>query len=333
MGGGNQQQVPSPCAPGLTTESRGAVLREPLFLFALAVLVLNDHYLKGAGLLPGWLTGKLSDFAGLIVAPLLLVELVRARQRQTRLLCFAAVSIGFAALELSPELARGVEHLARAVHLSWRLWPDRTDLLALSVLPLAWRVSYRAHRNHAWSGRASWWVERLLLATASFACVATSENGERYFSAISLVSKAQEDIELQVFRPATRLVCDAVEDDPERLLTPADFVLEECATVPPLDLFPLDIDAGYRLRGTPLPASHRACDAVLLRAPGLKDTVVFWNDVPQQELDTTSEIPDDTSHLVLIESVGRQLFASPPPVGIAFAASSGPEAAACEVSP
>lgn len=32
---------------------------------ALLVLVVNDHVLKGSGLLPGVITGKLSDFAGL----------------------------------------------------------------------------------------------------------------------------------------------------------------------------------------------------------------------------------------------------------------------------
>ena len=36
-------------------------------MVSLGVLVANDHFLKGSGLLPGWLTGKLSDLAGLVV--------------------------------------------------------------------------------------------------------------------------------------------------------------------------------------------------------------------------------------------------------------------------
>ena len=44
-------------------------LLHPVFWAALTILVLNDHLLKGAGLVPALLTGKLSDFAGLIVAP------------------------------------------------------------------------------------------------------------------------------------------------------------------------------------------------------------------------------------------------------------------------
>jgi hypothetical protein len=38
---------------------------------ALALLLLNDHVLKCSGFLPGAVTGKLSDLAGLVVAPVL----------------------------------------------------------------------------------------------------------------------------------------------------------------------------------------------------------------------------------------------------------------------
>jgi hypothetical protein len=47
-------------------------LLTPTWLLALVVLALNDHLLKGAGLLPGAVTGKLSDLAGMLVAPVLL---------------------------------------------------------------------------------------------------------------------------------------------------------------------------------------------------------------------------------------------------------------------
>ena len=43
------------------------------------MLLVNDHLLKGAGWPPRWLTGKLSDFAFLIVGPVLLVVLLAAR--------------------------------------------------------------------------------------------------------------------------------------------------------------------------------------------------------------------------------------------------------------
>lgn len=44
-----------------------------LFLFSLLLLIINDHYLKWA--YANWITGKLSDVAGLIVLPILLLKL------------------------------------------------------------------------------------------------------------------------------------------------------------------------------------------------------------------------------------------------------------------
>ena len=64
----------------------GRVLAHPAWIGALLLLLINDHVLKGAGLLPGWVTGKLSDLAGLFVAPALLAVLVRARTRAGLLL-------------------------------------------------------------------------------------------------------------------------------------------------------------------------------------------------------------------------------------------------------
>src|SRR5688572_14818396 len=48
----------------------------PWPLAAVILLAVNDHVLKGSGLLPNWLTGKLSDFAGLFLFPLLVTALL-----------------------------------------------------------------------------------------------------------------------------------------------------------------------------------------------------------------------------------------------------------------
>ncbi len=52
----------------------------PLWIFALGVLIFNDHFLKAA-----WgnvLTGKLSDFAGLFLAPVLLAFILRVKTKR-----------------------------------------------------------------------------------------------------------------------------------------------------------------------------------------------------------------------------------------------------------
>src|SRR4051812_25303572 len=80
-----------------------------LWWSGLVVLVVNDHLLKGAGVLPGWVTGKLSDFAGLIVAPLLVVVLVRARTARARAAALAVVAAPFCAIKIWVQAAHVVE--------------------------------------------------------------------------------------------------------------------------------------------------------------------------------------------------------------------------------
>ena len=143
----------------MTTESRWVMLCSPVFWAALTVLVINDHVLKGSGALPGWLTGKLSDFAGLVVAPLTLIALSGARRPAARLACLAAVAAAFAAIKLASEPARLVEDLSRRVGLGWRICSDPTDLFAFAVLPLSWRLSLDfAHDAAALCIRSSAWA-------------------------------------------------------------------------------------------------------------------------------------------------------------------------------
>src|SRR5262245_49551402 len=88
-------------------------LLHPLWVFSLGVLLLNDHYLKGSGVLPGWLTGKLSDFAGLVVAPVLLAALFRVKTRRGVAIAAAAVGLGFAGLEMSSTLTALADSIYR----------------------------------------------------------------------------------------------------------------------------------------------------------------------------------------------------------------------------
>src|SRR5687767_11677061 len=127
-------------------------LRHPAYWAALAVLLLNDHVLKGAGLVPGLVTGKLSDVAGLFVAPPLLATILRLRSRSAVAAAFLVTGVVFAALELSPAAVHLAERLLAP--LSWRLWPDPTDLLALPALLVAWRVLGPTMHGAARDGRA-----------------------------------------------------------------------------------------------------------------------------------------------------------------------------------
>ena len=84
----------------------------PLIWGAAALMAVNDQLLKGWG--PGWLTGKLSDVAGLAFAPALLVALIELagcrfglRVGDRRLLLGSIMATGgfFSAIQLHPGAA------------------------------------------------------------------------------------------------------------------------------------------------------------------------------------------------------------------------------------
>lgn len=143
--------------PGQRALPVGELLR-PVPLAALAVLLLNDWVLKRWDAAPAVLTGKLSDVAGLVFAPLLVtavldvVLMVAARagapvdfRLGPRRLLAAVLAVGalFAAVKLSPAAAAALVAAAGSVGLDWRIVSDPTDLLALPALGVALWVGRR----------------------------------------------------------------------------------------------------------------------------------------------------------------------------------------------
>ncbi|WP_405145246.1 hypothetical protein OG589_00830 [Sphaerisporangium sp. NBC_01403] len=108
-----------------------AWLGHPLTVIAVVLLLLNDHLFKP--LWPGTVTGKLSDVAGLIVAPLL-VNLFICRPRVSVLLTGAAFT-------LVKTTAIGAALASEAWTLVWgpsQVLADPTDLIALPALYVTW---------------------------------------------------------------------------------------------------------------------------------------------------------------------------------------------------
>ena len=131
---------------------RGSGLLHPVALTAIAVLVINDHILKDA--YPGWLTGKLSDVAGIVFFPLLVAALLAPvlRVDRDRLLrgIVIATAIGFAAIKLWEPATVVCEHVLGALQLSpgpVQIVRDPTDLLALAAL--AFPLSRRGDTGRA----------------------------------------------------------------------------------------------------------------------------------------------------------------------------------------
>jgi hypothetical protein len=131
----------------------------PVTLLAILLLVVNDWVLKPAfhdsSAFGELVTGKLSDIAGLVFAPVVLtaaIGLVLALARrlgarvdpylsQRRLvLCIAATGITFAAVKLSPAAAEALAHALSHLGRRASIYLDRTDLLTLPALGVAYWI-------------------------------------------------------------------------------------------------------------------------------------------------------------------------------------------------
>ncbi|MEZ4438398.1 MAG: myxococcus cysteine-rich repeat containing protein [Polyangiaceae bacterium] len=150
-------------------------LVHPLWWGSLALLALNDHVLKPGALLPGVLTGKLSDFAGLVVAPALFAVLLRVRSRRGLILSHVAVGAVFAALQLSRPFADLWSGMMGLVGAPWVVVCDPTDLVALPMLVLAYRALLPVMGESAPRGWLRQGSQRVLLAVGMLFCIATSK--------------------------------------------------------------------------------------------------------------------------------------------------------------
>lgn len=124
-------------------KTTASLLLHPLFIGSLAILLLNDGWGKYA--FPGLVTGKLSDFAGLIVLPVFCRVLFPSLSKKHLLFAVALFFIWWK----SP-LSQPLIEIANR----FSPWPlgrvvDFSDLVALCVLPLAARIQPKTIRLQA----------------------------------------------------------------------------------------------------------------------------------------------------------------------------------------
>jgi hypothetical protein len=150
-------------------------LAHPLWWAALALLLINDNLFKGRGVVPGWLAGKLSDFAFLVVAPVLFATIIPRRAPGRRTFATFAVVGLYVAADLSRAVSDAVVATAARVGLHWKLWPDPTDLLALAVLPVTvWLMRRPPEATDPTARRTAVGRERAGVVLGALACLATS---------------------------------------------------------------------------------------------------------------------------------------------------------------
>ncbi len=166
-----------------------ALLAHPASLSAMAVMLLNDLFLRRA--FPSWWTGKLSDAAYLFFVPFALAALLawllpRLGERQVRAWAFALTALLFTLGKLHPAINAAVgSALQSTLGLPVHITADPTDLLALPVLAASWRLwqrygraSVRSYQTFSASPRppvtASSQARWLLLPLAAFLTLANS---------------------------------------------------------------------------------------------------------------------------------------------------------------
>ena len=150
----------------------------PLVIASIGLLLLNDHLLKS--LIPSVITGKLSDFAGLLFFPFLLIisfgwllDKLHVPVRLTAVLAFILTGITFTLIKTSPffnQLTR--DSVATLVGYPVQILLDVTDLVALLSLVPAWFLWRKAEgeRPFPFPNRLTF----IMLGAASLATLATS---------------------------------------------------------------------------------------------------------------------------------------------------------------
>lgn len=265
-------------------------LLHPAWLGALALLILNDHVLKGAELLPLWLTGKLSDVAGLLVAPMLFAAVGRARTPRAVALAHLAVGAVFAALQLSAPFAAVWGGLFETLGVGWVTWQDPTDLLALPALALSWALFVPVARRQVHHGHLMRSAQVGAGAVGVIFCMATSpppcDEGDEncYYDDCGYDAMRNEDGVCMQYFDASVYVHNATDEQLEVVVRPL-LVTLDCPTVQ-ADPTAWLIDEAFGPGVTwtvpahtslPLTNSNWSCNAVVIEGESMPRALVFWD--------------------------------------------------------
>jgi hypothetical protein len=271
----------SPPAPSRPERFDLTALRHPAWWAALAVLVVNDRLFKGRGVVPAWLTGKLSDFALVIVAPTLFAAILPRALPWRRVAASASVLGLFVATELSRAVSDAFVAVTAQLGFHTKLWPDPTDLFALACLPLAIHLMRLPPRpSRRWSRGA---LGRAGVVLGAAACLADS-------ASVRLVTpylvNATFRVDVRFTWVLKEVPCDSPQVvasrlGPDDLDDPRSFSLANGA-VAALNGIPAIGASPVGTCGTSRPNGSTECVGVILEADGVKPVLVVahpsWGD-------------------------------------------------------
>lgn len=286
-------------------------MAHPAFVAAVFLLIVNDHVLKHSSM-GGAVTGKLSDFAGLFFAPVLLAALIRVRTMRGLWWSAGAVGVVFAAINVSPELAAAWDAFVSVVH-PFHTTVDPTDLVALVAIP-AGIVTFRAIMSEGTAPSARRLAEYAVLTCAAFGSIATSEpctedNGCIFIqdqeAQVSILNKTHELHVLRIRYPRSEveLDCETIRQDPNAYVKDAIFDA-------PLTWF---VQSGQEIPVQPVetnrwgevvPIETPACPVALVETDTAPDILITWDpSLPTKwfpfDAAVPREIPADPQTVVL----------------------------------
>ncbi len=167
--------------PGFENSLR--CLQHPLSLISIVLLLFNDHFLKIIS--PSWLTGKLSDFAGLFSFPFvvaaglsLLLSKFNYTLRFIGLCAFVFVAIWFMLLKtFLPANSLTVQFASLLMGPPIKFILDPTDIIAIAVLFPAWNLWNHFRRSKP---------THIALSIGAFAAIATSPREQTIYNVTDL---------------------------------------------------------------------------------------------------------------------------------------------------
>lgn len=168
-------------------------LQHPATILSIALLLLNDHVFKVVS--PSWLTGKLSDFAGLFFFPFIVaagLSLVLANLNLTPrfigLVSFGIVAIWFTLLKtFSFANSLTAQFASLFIGLPVLFILDMTDLIALIAIIPAWKLWKHAPETKPTK------FAYVALCIGAFAAIATSPR-ERTIYSVTDLNYSEDDV-------------------------------------------------------------------------------------------------------------------------------------------
>lgn len=285
------------------SQSPANPLASPVWWLAVVTLLINDHVLKTAGLLPGVITGKLSDFAGLVVAPVLLVALLRANALSARLACFGAVAVGFSIVKLSDTAAAGAAGALGAIGIPSRIIADPTDLMALAVLPAAFLLT-TPRPAPVEIGPARSLVGRAGLVVGMIACMATSQNpvtsASNWQTTSFLLNSTGAPLDVRIRYYDGTLNCEEIGDKAPHALAPSAFGegvrfnLGVGHSVPLSQPDVLEAAGQEQSPNDPPPA----CEIALIQSDGMPSIIAWWSNLTEMAVPTVITDLESRPHLL-----------------------------------